>query len=211
LRSGKKFTRGDVFTVTSVERNGNDIKVEIRLTDYAHYLFTRNMAFDEKLSCRVIYAAAMIKTNDDKVLIGVMGEHTSSPGRMQFSGGGIDLNDLRGNEIDFLSSVTKEMAEEVGLEVSNAYASRIYPKYFKSGGAHNSLAITYMIDLNISAREVEEIFQANNQKIMSENKNPEFDSLLFVGHDPEKISELEKLGPDQINDYIATLLKMELY
>ncbi len=42
LKDGKTLRRGDVFTVSVIETGNSKLKIEVKLTDYAHYMATLN-------------------------------------------------------------------------------------------------------------------------------------------------------------------------
>ena len=55
LKDGKILRRGDVFTISVIETGNSKIKIEVKLTDYAHYMATLNNIIDKKYFCKVIY------------------------------------------------------------------------------------------------------------------------------------------------------------
>lgn len=40
LKDGKTLRRGDVFAISAIETGNNKLKIEVKLTDYAHYMAT---------------------------------------------------------------------------------------------------------------------------------------------------------------------------
>ena len=43
LSSGKKFKRGEVFTVTNIDVTQSSTEITVSKTDYAHYLYSQNV------------------------------------------------------------------------------------------------------------------------------------------------------------------------
>lgn len=51
LKDGKTLRRGDVFTISIIETGNSKLKIEVKLTDNAHYMDTIN--FQKLLNCLV--------------------------------------------------------------------------------------------------------------------------------------------------------------
>jgi hypothetical protein len=181
LKNGKKYFRGDIFTICDVKQDGEGIAIHVELTDYAHFLHTIHKNVYEEHDCRVIYTSVLVETADSKFVIGIMGEDTFAPQKLQLFGGGIDKGDLKGNEIDLGHSAKKEIAEELGIEVNdNKIVKRFRPYLLKEGGRSNFYSAVFKLDLTIDAKEISDRFSKYTQKLILEGIKPELDSLLFV-------------------------------
>lgn len=119
LKGGKRYFRGDIFTIVDVKHGNEGITLYTELTDYAHFLYTIHKNVYEEHDCRVIYTSVLVETADGKFVIGVMGEDTFAPQKLQLFGGGIDKGDIKGNEIDLEHSAKKEIAEELGIDADD--------------------------------------------------------------------------------------------
>lgn len=62
------------------------------------------------------FAAAVVISNDGAVLLGEMAAHTANAGRIYFPCGTPDLDDVAAGRVDFDRSMTRELAEETGLD-----------------------------------------------------------------------------------------------
>src|SRR3989339_1552946 len=110
VNSRKLFKRGDVFTVYKVIKSSRSIKFFLKLTDYAHYLYTiYNPKISQKDRCKVISTSALLETTDDYLIIGEMNMHTSSPKRLQCAGGGIDRSDFKNERADLEGNIKREL------------------------------------------------------------------------------------------------------
>lgn len=206
LESGKKFfTRGEVFTIAKVEETTDKIIVEVAQTDYAHYVYTLYSGIFDDLSCRVIHTSALIETSDKRIIIGEMGSHTASPGKLQCVGGGIDKGDIFGEKFDMLHNITKELQEEVGIDVADENIVKdIKPFYFKKGGSRNSLGLIFMVRLKIS----EEEFKRHYQKFVAglQEDPAEFNSLVILEENQKAFDAFCLEGAREKDDYLIPLL-----
>ena len=83
-------------------------------TDYADFLAWRDWDSPDRavINC---FAMGALHGSDGAYLMGVMGDRTASPGRIYFPAGTPDLDDVRGDAVDLLGNVMREIAEETGL------------------------------------------------------------------------------------------------
>jgi 8-oxo-dGTP pyrophosphatase MutT (NUDIX family) len=63
------------------------------------------------------FSMGALRTRDGAYLLGVMSDGTASEGRIYFPAGTPDLEDVRGDTVDLLGNVVREIAEETGLTV----------------------------------------------------------------------------------------------
>jgi len=189
-KQGKKFIRGDIFTIKSIKQNNTSLIIYVELTDYAHFLFTYYQKVSKKYDCRVIHTSALIETSDHKFVIGVMNNGTYAPQKLQFIGGGIDKDDLIGNELDLTHNIRKEISEELGLNTQNINIIKNFKPYLlKSGGETNFLSAVFKLNLLIDATELLNRFEKYTNRLISQKINPELSSLLLLKADAHSIKK----------------------
>jgi len=142
------------------------------------------------LDCRVISTSALIETLDGRLVLGEMISNTAAPGKLQFTGGGIDKEDIIGDCIDLRGNIKKEIFEELGIDTNNEkFVKSLEPSYLVSGGKHNFLSLVFKINLLISEKEVLDIFNSHNDILKSKQIIPEFNSLTFIHKNKTSIEE----------------------
>ena len=90
VRKNPNLFNGEVWNVTKMEENADQIILTLEKTDYAHYLYDERHGIEEKYACHNIAAGVYIVTKDGFAVIGELDDTTSYPKVMQVSGGGID-------------------------------------------------------------------------------------------------------------------------
>lgn len=207
----RKFRRGDVFNIVTIEETNDLLKIYVELTDYAHYLYTTNNDIPEGYACRVIFTAALVKTSDNRLIFGQMAKNTSTPGRLQCAGGGIDRNDVKGNIIDLHNNIVNELYEELGIKTDdNQIVKVIKPKYLKSGGTNNFLAVIYVVELKITENEFRSIYDNYVEELLKKSQTPEFDSIVILPNNHLSIKTFLDSDVRPRVDYLEKLLLLEL-
>jgi 8-oxo-dGTP pyrophosphatase MutT (NUDIX family) len=81
---------------------------------FAEFLAWRDWNFPDPavVNC---FAMGALRASDGAYLMGVMSDHTANPGRIYFPAGTPDPDDVRGDTVDLLGNVLRELAEETGL------------------------------------------------------------------------------------------------
>lgn len=88
-------------------------------TDFAAFNWWRQRGLDD-LGVKNIFAFAAVEGADGPFVMGVMGDHTASAGRIYFAGGTPDPDDVRDGRLDLRGSALREMTEETGLSPEGA-------------------------------------------------------------------------------------------
>jgi len=195
LKKGKKYFRGDIFTISDIKQDSQGIMMFVELTDYAHFLYTINKNVYEDHDCRVIYTSVLVETADGKLVIGIMGEDTFAPQKLQLFGGGIDKDDIKGNDIDLEHSAKKEIAEELGINADdNKVVKQFRPYLLKEGGRSNFYSAIFKLDLLLNQDGVKNNYKKYVQQLNLQGIKPELESLLFV---PKEKDAIEKIVSDE--------------
>jgi len=85
---------------------------------FAEFLAWRDWDFPDRtvVNC---FAMGALRASDGAYLMGVMSDRTANPGRIYFPAGTPDPNDVRGETVDLLGNVMRELAEETGLTAAD--------------------------------------------------------------------------------------------
>ncbi len=91
-------------------------------TDFRNFLAWRDFGFPDRevFNC---FAMAALRSSDGAYLLGEMGAHTATAGKIYFAAGTPDLNDIFGDTVDLAASVAREMQEETGFAPDDAQVS----------------------------------------------------------------------------------------
>jgi hypothetical protein len=87
-------------------------------TGFADFLAWRDWNFPDPavVNC---FAMGALRSSDGAWLMGVMSDSTANPGRVYFAAGTPDRDDLRGDTVDLLGNVLREIGEETGLAAAD--------------------------------------------------------------------------------------------
>src|SRR6201995_3447993 len=83
-------------------------------TDFASFLAWRDWGFVDP-SVFNSFGMGALRCADGTFVMGEMGPHTSTAGRVYFPAGTPDPDDIVGDRVDIAGSVTRELEEETGL------------------------------------------------------------------------------------------------
>jgi hypothetical protein len=183
IDSGKTFRRGDVFTITNIKNENDDVQIDIALTDYAHYLATINGIIGEEYACRVAHSSVMIESNDGNLIFGEMASNTALPGRIQCIGGGITREDLAedGKSINMEKNAKAEMAEEVGLFAENKdQVQSFLPWAIVESGPQKAIGIVYWAKIAMDLNQFLEHYKAFEKSLKEKGENPELSKIVHV-------------------------------
>ncbi len=205
LKENPALRNGDVYTISDVVSEKEELYIKVNKTNYKHYLYTINHP-DTVAPCKVIYTCSALITIDNYIVIGKMNTHTSTPGRLQFAGGGIDASDLEGEFFNLEKNIKNEIEEEIGITVGRNTAS-FFPKYLKRKGLNDFWAVMYEYNLNYNVRELNEIFESHVNQLEARGVKPEFSELIFVKRDNEQINQFLLEDSSTKVDYLVPILK----
>ena len=208
LSSGREYFNGEVFNLTKLEQKNSEISITIQKTNFAHFLYTRNV--ERKLGkyrLRTVFASCLVITSDDKIILGKMGEHTSLAGRYQLVGGGLDNNDLKGDIFDMKHSAVKELGEELGISASNKDIVRKFKvAYLKTGGS-GDVAIIYKVELNKTAEELLKQHKKFEKDLKKKGETPEFSEVIALPQNRKAIEKFINDNKDTIANYLPAVLQ----
>src|SRR5829696_9269834 len=83
-------------------------------TDYGSLLAWRDWDFPDP-TVKNSFAMGALRGSDGGFILGEMGPHTANAGKIYFAAGTPDPGDVKGESVDLLGSVVREVEEETGL------------------------------------------------------------------------------------------------
>lgn len=197
---------GEVFTIKEISKTPEELLVTVAKTDYMHYLYTiRNEGFTYPV--KVIFTCVSVITNDNYITFGRMNKHTSTPGRLQFTGGGLDEADLDGSIFDLEKSIGKELTEEMGLHMESPYVLSFNARFVKSEGIDDFWAIMFEMKVDYSAEELQIVFEKHNQSLIEQGELPEFEEFFFVSLNKKSVESFLQNDSAPKEEYLEPILR----
>ena len=210
MKYGKNFFQGDVYAISKLENSYSHLTIYLKLSNYAHYIYTIYNKPPKELCCRVVYTCALIETIDGHFVFGEMANHTSTPKRLQCAGGGIENIDIKENFVDLNNNIKRELFEEMGIEIDDkSIILESFPKYLKTGGENNFISIIFKIKLSINKKELQNIYKIYRNYLLLKEILPEFNSLVFVRSNISSVKSFLRNDKRQRVDYLNSLLEVE--
>lgn len=185
VREKGSLVRGLVYTVSEVEGDASALRVVLRATDFAHYLYTQRAKLLGADACRVLHAAGLIVTSDGCLVFGEMGRTTAHAGRLQCTAGGLDARDVGADgAVDLDGSLRRGVREETGLNLDDAELVQSWQRWLlKSGGPSSSLVMVYGIMVRVRAEELLALYRRHVQALAKRGLQPEFAELVSLRAD----------------------------
>lgn len=206
-RQNPHLFNGEAFTVTSFRETSSEFQVELAETNYAHTLYCE--AYDAgEHAFRVIHSATLVVTNDNKLVVGQMSQHTARGGVISCSGGGIDRGDLRGDMIDLDHSSAHELREELGIDPYANHVTAFFPAYLKTGGPTGKMTVLYELHTGLQSQEFAENYQTFIDTLDRKNEKPEYTRLFYIDNTPTAVEAFITQYGSQLDEYLPKLLRI---
>ncbi len=206
IASGKPYKRGEVFTVTQKEVSGEAINILVEKTDYAHYLYCQNVESLNENGVHIIHTAVLVETSDDYYIFGEMGHQTSRHGIIQLCGGGIDNDDLKGEYFDFKHNITKELQEELDIDVSDTSRIMYFDEaYLKEGGPTDKMTVVFRVVLNETKEEFLKKYESFVDILNKNGEDPEFGKIIALKKDNQEIIDFFSKESLMLDEYMKPL------
>jgi 8-oxo-dGTP pyrophosphatase MutT (NUDIX family) len=159
-------------------------------TDYADFLAWRDWDCPDRtvVNC---FAMGALRASDGAFLMGVMGERTANPGRIYFPAGTPDLDDVRGDAVDLLGNVVREVAEETGL----APADYVVADGWTAVMAGPRIALMKSIEVPRPADEL----QQEMRRHLAQETAPELGDIRIV----RSVRDFDPMMPDFVTAYLS--------
>ena len=209
IQAGKKYTRGDLFTIEGITPSESELTVSVASTDYAHYVATQaKVPACDAYPCTCLYTAVLLRTADDRSVFGEMAGWTSTPGNFTWIGGGITKHDLMlNNLIDIQKNAETELFEETGLDCSNKQQiGSVLFSHLRTGGKWNSIGAIFTVITNLTSTEVEQVFQQHNESLREKGEEPELTRLVYLT-DGQEMKDFFTTYEQRLEDSLLAVLR----
>lgn len=205
-----RMHNGEVFAVTRLWEDDSAIHLRLAETDYAHYMYSNETPGLGEYAVQVIHPAALILTSDNQAVLGVMAEHTSRAGMIQFCGGGLDRRAVRADGvIDIDQIMTVELEEELGVNMHDPrQVVSAAPAYLKTGGPLGKMTLVYKIVLAQTGEEVRRHYAQFEAKLQASGGDMEFDEVLLLDCRPEAVEAFIEQYESRLSEYVGILLRI---
>lgn len=140
-------------------------------TDFASFLAWRDWGFADPQVFNS-FGMGALRCTDGAFVVGEMGPHTSTAGRIYFPAGTPDPDDIVGDRVDIAGSVTRELEEETGL-TSADYRAAPHWDCVTAGAA---IALIGILDVAMPADTLRARIEAN----LARQKQPELSAVHLV-------------------------------
>src|SRR6201995_1741533 len=140
-------------------------------TDFASFLAWRDWGFVDA-SVFNGFGMGALRCTDGAFVMGEMGAHTSTAGRVYFPAGTPDPADIVGDRVDIAGSVTRELEEETGLTPADYQASA----HWDCVTAGAAIALIRILDVGMPADALRARIEAN----LARQKQPELSAIHLV-------------------------------
>ena len=140
-------------------------------TDFASFLAWRDWGFVDP-SVFNSFGMGALRCADGAFVMGEMGAHTSTAGRVYFPSGTPDLDDIVGDRVDIAGSVTRELEEETGLTPADYEAAA----HWDCIAAGSAIALIRILNVAMPAEALRARIEAN----LARQRQPELSAIHLV-------------------------------
>jgi 8-oxo-dGTP pyrophosphatase MutT (NUDIX family) len=140
-------------------------------TDFASFLAWRDWGFADA-SVFNSFGMGALRSADGVFVMGEMGAHTSTAGRVYFPAGTPDPDDIVGDRVDIAGSVARELEEETGLTPAD-YEAAVHWDCVTAGSA---IALIRILNVAMPADTLRARIEAN----LARQQQPELSAIHLV-------------------------------
>lgn len=187
---------GHVLVLRRGEFVGDAFRGAYLETRYSRFIAWRDFGFPDP-SLRNCFAMAALRARDGGFLLGVMGPHTSNPGKIYFAAGTPDREDIVDGAVDVAGSAVRELVEETGLDPA---ALDVEDRWTVVEHGPR-IALMRRVRADATAAELRERIHAN----LAAQEQPELAGMVIV-RDLDDIAAHEAAMPP----FVAAYLRREL-
>lgn len=192
VKEKEGYWDGELLSVTNLDLHNNTIEVGKAKFSYLIYSKTNS-----DLDVRSLFVSILFKTLDNKFVI-IKNNHE----KINIIGGIVEEEDLKGTEFNSDICLSRELKEELGLDLNNKNHVLSYRmKYLKRPNPGRNYGLVYIGTLNFYSQELIEYYNDKKEKL-----DNEIIELKLLSKD--ELDELD-LSNDDIS-YLTELVNYEL-
>lgn len=200
---------GEVMCVGECKREGDQIVITCKKSNYAHYLYDERIGLPKEYACSNLVAGCLLETSDNYYIVGELADNTSFPYCMQISGGNADNNDIKDGRIDIFNTIIRECEEELNIRLQDK--KQVEHFEIKYISLPSDTVHTYILfakgKLNMTKIQMQEYYEQYLKYLKENNFEIEFGRIHFIKKG--KITEeLEKFENPK-RDYLKSLLEID--
>ncbi len=194
IKNNPNCYNGDVYSVTNITNNKNEIILEIGKIKYEDLVYNQKYL---KYQTKSLYVASYFITKDNKYCL-----IKDSKNLIDLIGGMVDTKDFNNNILNPLNCLERELKEELGLDINSKHFIKKELKYLKIPTKKEekypqyTVGIIYEIKINLTSKELINIFK-NNKNII----DGEILEIILI----KKTNDLHKYSTK--NKYLKELFK----
>lgn len=198
---------GEVYTIVGQNEAPNAWEFELAKTDYAHFVYSREIGGLAEKAVHVIHPACLVIAGG-QLIFGQMAAHTSLAGTIQCCGGGLDDDALKTDgTMDINMTMTSELREELGLNVRDSSLVKSFKPELLLFVDSQKVVLAYSLELKITAEQFLERYDKFAGRLFDEGSKPEFDRLLTVKANAADVEAFIKKHWAKLNQYMPMLLR----
>ncbi|GAK07658.1 NUDIX hydrolase [Geomicrobium sp. JCM 19038] len=207
INKDNTFFRGTLYRMDDIKLTADELTIGMKETEYAHHLYAKNNRLSKEEACPILAPVAFVVSSDGYLLFGRMGGQTAKPGVIQCAGGGIDQEDVSLNEIDVVSNVTREVEEELGINVKDDHeAKAFFADKLVFPDRMGWLAIVFQLHSTFTRDQLVKRVNRHNEQLRNKGEIPEFEEVITVKNIPSDIGQFLQEHHKELIRYLRPLL-----
>ena len=200
---------GELMCVEKCTREGNQIIITCKKTNYAHYLYDERIGLPKEYACSSLVAGCLLETSDNYYIVGELADNTSFPHCMQISGGSADNDDIKDGKIDIFNTIIRECQEELNINLQDKKQVKNFEMKYISLPSEE--VHTYILfakgELNMNKSQMQEYYENYLKYLKENNLEVEFSKIHFINKG-RILEELNKFNNPK-REYLKSLLEID--
>ena len=200
---------GELMCVEKCTREGNQIIIICKKTNYAHYLYDERIGLPKEYACSSLVAGCLLETSDNYYIVGELADNTSFPYCMQISGGSADNDDIKDGKIDIFNTIIRECQEELNINLQDKKQVKNFEMKYISLPSEE--VHTYILfakgELNMNKSQMQEYYENYLKYLKDNNLEVEFGKIHFIKKG-RILEELNKFNNPK-REYLKSLLEID--